>query len=104
MNFPSFKAPVESGQLGNPSFAASSADVAPRLARTYAAKRWCMVAAGVLLMSGWAAQAQLAARALPMAATTLPSAARPAADAPSILKCPEGSSKICTPRGGCHCE
>ena len=102
MNFPSFKAPVESGQLGDPSFAASIADAPRRSARTYAAKRWCMVAAGALLMSGWAAQAQLAARALPMAATTLPSAARPAAGAPTILTCPEDSPRICTPHG-CFC-
>ena len=102
MNFPSFKAPVEPGQMGDHSFAASIADVPRRSARKYAAKRWCMVAAGVLLMSGWAAQAQLAAGAPPMAANTLPSAARPAAGAPSMLTCPEDSPRICTPHG-CFC-
>lgn len=102
MNFPSFKAPVEPGQMGDHSFAASIADVPRRSATKYVAKRWCMVAAGVLLMSGWAAQAQLAARALPMAATTLPSAARPAAGVPSMLTCPEDSPRICTPHG-CFC-
>ena len=102
MNFLSFRSQFGSDPMGDRSSAASLADVPRRSARKQAAKRWCMVAAGVLLMSGWAAQAQLAAGAPPMAANTLPSAARPAAGAPSMLTCPEDSPRICTPHG-CFC-
>ena len=102
MNFPSYKSPAESSHVGDASFAASLADVPQRAARKQVAKRWCLLAAGVLLMSGWAAQAQLAAGAPPIAANTLPSGARPAPDAPSILICPEGSARVCM-HGVCFC-
>lgn len=102
MNFLSLKSLVESDQLCGTASAATRADAAQSLARKRLAKRWGVLAAGALLMSGWVAQAQTAADSQAVAARTLPSAATPAPHPASLLRCPEDSPRICTPHG-CYC-
>ena len=94
MNFPSFEPLVQHNDL--------AADAGKESAAKRRAKRWCMAAVGALLMSGWAAHAQLGNGSAPIAARTLPTASTPAQRPAPLLRCPDGSPRICTPHG-CYC-